>query len=141
MNKSGPILIVEDDKDDREILSEVFKKLGYRNKVKYFSDGNEALNFLIEYDEVPFIIMSDINMPKLNGMELRDIIQKNEELRMKCVPFIFFTTSTTKKSVTDAYAFSVQGFFIKPNSFKELEQIIRKVMEYWIDCKSPSDYI
>ena len=141
MNKLGPILIVEDDKDDREILGEVFKKLRYKNKVKFFSDGQEALNFFLDQEEVPFLILSDINMPKLNGLELREIIQRNEELRMKCVPFLFFTTSTTKKSVWDAYQLSVQGFFIKPNSFKELEQVIKKIVDYWLDCKSPGDYM
>ncbi len=141
MNKHGPILIIEDDKDDREILSEVFKKLGYKNRILYFSDGHEALNFLIDDIEIPFIILSDINMPKMNGLELREIIQRNEELKMKCIPFLFFTTSTTKKAVWDAYALSVQGFFIKPNSFTDLQHIIKKIVDYWMDCKSPSDYI
>jgi len=141
MNKQGPIIIIEDDKDDREILLEVFKKLGYKNIITHCSDGQEALNFLLDNNEIPFLILSDINMPKLSGLELREIIQRNDDLRMKCVPFIFFTTATSKKSVWDAYALSVQGFFIKPISFKELENTIKRIVDYWLDCKSPGDYL
>lgn len=139
MNKKGPILIIDDDKDDREILGEVFKKLGYQNEVLYFSDGMEALKFL-ETSDNTFIILSDINMPRLNGLELRERIQKNEALRMQCIPFLYFTTATTKKAVWEAYELSVQGFFIKPNSFRELETVISRIMEYWQLCKSPKDF-
>jgi CheY-like chemotaxis protein len=141
MNKHGPILIIEDDKDDREILAEVFKKLAYPNAVEYFADGQQGLNYLLDHDEVPFLIFSDINMPKLNGLELREIIQNNEALRLKCIPFLFFTTATTKKAVWDAYILSVQGFFIKPTSYSDLEKLVKKIVDYWLDCKSPSDYM
>ncbi|RZJ35402.1 MAG: response regulator [Flavobacterium sp.] len=141
MNKKGPILIIDDDKDDREILSEALKKLGYQNAVKFFVDGQEALNYLLDSREVAFLILSDINMPRLSGLELREIIQRNEELRMKSIPFVFFTTSATRKSVWDAYQLSVQGFFIKPISFKDLQVTLKKVIDYWADCKSPNDYL
>ncbi|HEX9980268.1 MAG TPA: response regulator [Flavobacterium sp.] len=141
MDKNGPIIIIEDDKDDREILGEIFRKLEYKNEVCFFSDGQEALNFLLDQKGSPFLILSDINMPKLNGLELREIILRNEDLRMKSIPFLFFTTATTKKSVLDAYALAVQGFFIKPTSFRELEQTIRKIIEYWSNCQSPGDFL
>jgi CheY-like chemotaxis protein len=140
MNKKGAILIIDDDKDDREIMGEVFKKLDYSNPILYFSDGQEALNYLLDDDGVPFIILSDVNMPKLNGLELREIIQNNEVLRMKSIPFMFFTTATSKKAIWQAYNLSVQGFFIKPTSFQNLEASIKRIIDYWLECKSPSDY-
>ena len=140
MNKNGSIIIVEDDKDDQELLTAIFKKLGYMNDVVYFFDGNEALKYLSRPEVQPFLVLSDINMPKLNGFELRSKIFSDEELKMKCIPFLFFSTVANKKSVTDAYAMSVQGFFVKKNSVKELEHTIKVIIEYWQECIAPNEY-
>lgn len=140
MNKKGPIIIIEDDLDDQEMLEEIFKNLGYANRVVYFVDGNEALAYLNKTDVQPFLILSDVNMPKINGFELRNKVFTNEQLHTKCIPYLFFTTSADKKSVVDAYAMSVQGFFIKPNTMQALENSIRKIVEYWQECIAPSEY-
>lgn len=140
MNKNGPIIVIEDDADDQEILVEIFGKLGYANKIVYFFDGNEALEYLNQTDVQPFLILSDINMPKINGFELRNKIFTNEQLQIKCIPYLFFTSGANKKTVVDAYAMSVQGFFIKPPSIMGLENSIRKIIEYWKECIAPSQY-
>src|SRR6478609_1003916 len=140
MNKSGPIIVIEDDPDDQEVLNEIFKRLGYSNKIIYFLDGNEALTYLNKTDVQPFLILSDINMPKISGFELRNKVFTNEQLQTKCIPYLFFTTAATKKSVIDAYALSVQGFFKKPHSMEELEHTIKKIVEYWQECIAPSQF-
>lgn len=140
MTKSGPIIIIEDDPDDREILGEIFKKLDCKNKIVFFSNGEEAFTYISEPALSPFLILSDINMPKLNGMQLREKIQANEELRLKCIPFIFFTTTANKSFVLEAYYNSVQGFFQKPNSLDDLERTIKHIVAYWSDCISPNQY-
>jgi CheY-like chemotaxis protein len=140
MDKSGPIIVIEDDIDDQDILEEIFLKLGYRNKIIYFTDGHEALSFLDRSDVQPFLILSDINMPKIDGFELRNRIFTNEQLQTKCIPYLFFTTGANKKAVTAAYALSVQGFFLKPSSMQALENTIRKIVEYWQECIAPSQY-
>ena len=140
MNKDGPIIVIEDDVDDQEVLVEIFKKLGYANEIVYFFDGNDALEFLNKTDIHPFLILSDINMPKINGFELRNKVFTNEQLQTKCIPYLFFTTGANKKVVLDAYALSVQGFFIKPGSMLGLENTIRKIVEYWKECIAPSEY-
>jgi len=140
MNKSGPIIVIEDDIDDKELLEEIFVKLGYINKIIFFADGNEALEFLNKTEEPPFLILSDINMPKINGFELRNKVFTNEQLHIKCIPYLFFTTGATKQSVIDAYAMTVQGFFVKPNSQQDLENTIKSIVEYWQKCIAPSHY-
>jgi len=140
MNKTGPIIVIEDDVDDKDLLEEIFVKLGYINKIIFFADGNEALEFLNKTEEPPFLILSDINMPKINGFELRNKVFTNEQLHIKCIPYLFFTTGATKQSVIDAYAMTVQGFFVKPNSQQDLEQTIKKIVEYWQHCIAPSHY-
>ena len=140
MNKKGPIIIIEDDKSDQRIFVEIFKQLEYLNEIVFFYDGSEALDYLNSTDKIPFIILSDINMPKLNGFELRAKIYENKKLALKCVPFLFFSNGADKKSVSDAYALSVQGFFRKPISTDKLENTIKKIIEYWQECIAPSDY-
>ena len=140
MNKTGPIIVIEDDIDDQDVLTEIFKKLNYANKIVFFTDGNEALEFLNKTDIQPFLILSDINMPRINGFELRSKIFTNEQLQTKCIPYLFFTTGANKKAVVDAYALSVQGFFIKPSSMEALERTIKKIVEYWQECIAPGEY-
>ncbi len=140
MNKKGPIIVIEDDVDDQEILTEIFNKLNYLNKIVFYTDGNEALEFLNKTDVQPFLILSDINMPRIDGFELRSKIFTNEQLQTKCIPYLFFTTGANKKAVIDAYAMSVQGFFVKPSSMQALENTIKKIVEYWQECIAPSEY-
>lgn len=140
MNKSGPIIVIEDDLDDQDILTEIFRKLNYPNEIIFYSDGNEALQYLSQNDSQPFLVLSDINMPKINGFELRNKIFTNEQLQLKCIPYLFFSTGANKKAVIDAYAMSVQGFFVKPTSVQALENTVRKIVEYWQECIAPSEY-
>jgi CheY-like chemotaxis protein len=140
MNKSGPIIVIEDDIDDQEVLVEIFEKLGYKNKIIYFVDGNDALVYLNKSDVQPFLILSDINMPRISGFELRNRVFTNEQLQTKCIPYLFFTTTADKKAVIDAYTMSVQGFFVKPNSMQALENTIRKIVEYWQECIAPNQF-
>ncbi len=140
MNKNGPVIIIEDDEDDQMMLQEIFVKLAYSNKIIFFKDGNEALEYLNKTEIIPFLILSDINMPKINGFELRNMVHTNAELHQKCIPYLFFTTNSTKKAVVEAYAMSVQGFFVKPNNMPKMESTIRKIMEYWKECIAPSEF-
>ncbi len=138
MNKGGPIIIIEDDLDDQEMLTEIFKSLDYSNEIIFFGDGETALEFLVSTAIEPFIIFSDINMPKLNGVELREKVHNNEDLRLKSIPYLFFTTSAEQKHVVDAYSKSIQGFFVKPSKYTELKRTIRIIVEYWQECVSPN---
>lgn len=140
MNVHGPVIVIEDDMDDQDLLVEVFQKLGYANKIMFFTDGQEALDYLNRTDVVPFIILSDINMPKLDGFELRNKIKTDAALQIKCIPYLFFSTASSQKAVVDAYSLSVQGFFIKQNSMAELEKTISIIMEYWKRCVSPNRF-
>ena len=140
MNKKGPIIIIEDDDDDQLLLTQVFKKLTSTNELIFFEDPEEALTYLTSSEVEPFIVLSDINMPKLSGLELREKVHANESLRLKCIPYLFFTTSAEQQHVIDAYSKSVQGFFVKPNSVDKLEHMMRKIIDYWQECTSP-DYV
>ena len=138
MNRTGPIIIIEDDLEDQQVLQEVFDSLQYKHEVIFFSDGFSALKYLTETSVEPFIIFSDINMPKLTGIELRQRVHENEDLRIKSIPYLFFSTSAEQKHVIDAYSKSAQGFFIKPKKFDEIKELIKVIMDYWLKCVSPN---
>jgi CheY-like chemotaxis protein len=97
MKKEGPVIIIEDDLDDKEMLEEVFKKLGYPNELLFFGDGESALDFLNESSVIPFIILSDINMPKLDGFALRDKIKWTQTYNLSAFLIYSFPLPQAKK--------------------------------------------
>jgi len=136
MNLNGDIVIIEDDFEDREILEEVFttviEKNDYSNKLVLFDNGEDAIKFLRESRESPFLIVSDINMPRYDGFQIRQVIFDNQELRDKCVPYIFLTTSgDNSEFMKKAYSLSIQGYFTKPNDYSDYEQLITDIVRYW----------
>ncbi len=140
MNKNGPIIVIEDDIDDQEILHDVFQKINSGNEIIFFLDPEKALDFLNSTTIVPFLILSDINMPKLNGLELKQKIHTDTQLQTKCIPYLFFTTSAEKKAVIQAYSMSAQGFFLKQTAVGELEETLRVIIAYWQRCFSPNAF-
>ncbi len=140
MNKTAAIIIIEDDLDDQEILKEVFNKLPYQNELFFFPDGLQALEFMSRTDVIPFLILSDINLPKLDGFALRDKVKMDAKLQLRCIPYLFFSTAVSQDAVIKAYSLSVQGFFIKQTKFEEIEKTIVVIMEYWKRCASPNNF-
>ncbi len=138
MNKNGAIVFIEDNVGDQLLFTMVFEELGYKNEIIFFNDGQAVLTYLTSTSNEPFIVFSDINMPKLNGMELRKQIHENEDMRLKTIPYLFFTTSAQQEAVIDAYSKSVQGFFVKPLSFEDLKSLMKMIVEYWSNCVSPN---
>lgn len=140
MNKDGAIIIIEDDEDDQFVLEEVFKDLGYPNERHYFSNGMSALEFLSATEIRPFIILSDINLPKLNGLELRRKLHNDAELSLRCIPYIYLTTALNQQTVIDAYSTSAQGFFVKPATFEHVREMIDTIIGYWKKCAAPNHF-
>lgn len=140
MNSKGPIILIEDDQDDQDLFLEVFKKLGYPNKVLCFPDGAAALEFLNSSDLTPFVILSDINLPRLDGFALRDKIRMDANLQLKCIPYIFFSTAANQRTVVNAYSKSIQGFFVKDSNMADLEETVSIIMRYWAKCVSPNNF-
>jgi len=139
MSKTGPILIIEDDKEDKEILEDVLRDLGVKNRLVWQENTKDAYNFLSEATEAMFIIFCDINLPGKNGLELKMQIDSSPELRKKSIPFIFYSTSANQTDVNDAYSkMTIQGFFQKGSDYNEMKKTIKLILEYWTACKHPN---
>jgi CheY-like chemotaxis protein len=131
----GPIVIVEDDTDDQELYAETIKALGILNEIRFFDGGKEALDYLASTEEQPFIIISDVNMPTMSGLEFKKKILEDAYLQAKGVPFVFISTDAGRVSVRHAHALSVQGFFQKPNNLKAFTEMLRTLFSYWELCR------
>lgn len=139
MAKSGPILIVEDDIDDQEIYLEILNQLGIDNKLIFFPLASKALEYLKTTIEKPFVILCDINLPVMNGIEFKQHIDYDPYLRNKSIPFIFFSTSAERSQVNKAYTeLTVQGFFKKESSIEEIAKSLSVILAYWELCKHPN---
>jgi len=137
MNKRGPIVVIEDDMDDQEVLTMVFQELGCPNEIAFFKGGDEALDYLTQPDVFPFLVLCDINIPRMNGFEVKEKACGMDTLAHKCVPFLFYSTGPSDRHARDAYAQSVQGFFAKPASYDGLRATISVILQYWGMCYSP----
>jgi CheY-like chemotaxis protein len=131
----GPIVIVDDDPDDQEIYAEVIQDMGITNDIRIFDGGEQVLEYLNTTEEQPFIILSDINMPGMTGLELKKYMHEDVYLASKGIPFVFISTNATKASVRHAHALSVQGYFQKPSDIAEIKEMLRTLFTYWERCK------
>lgn len=136
---SGPIVIVDDDPDDQETIQSALNEAGVKNKCIHFNKCPNAFDYLKTTTERPFIIICDVNLPQQNGIEFKRQIDEDAELRSKSIPFIFLTTAIDKKAIDTAYKeLTVQGFFQKAYSYKEMKGLINLVIEYWKACRHPN---
>lgn len=138
-SKPGPLIIVEDDPDDQEIFKEIFENLKISNPILFFNDGLKALTYLQSTTEQPFLIICDINLPKMNGLEFRLEINKDLRLRKKSIPFVFFSTNAGRDTVQKAYDLTVQGYFTKNSTLEELQDTFGMIIKYWSHCKHPNN--
>ena len=139
MAKSGPIILVDDDREDQELVEEVLTEMQVENKRIYFFDCLKAFDYLKTTPEKPLLILCDINLPGVNGLEFKLQIDTDPQLRGKSIPFVFFSTAVDQKSVDRAYKeMTVQGFFKKENTMGGLKNSLSLILDYWKVCKHPN---
>jgi CheY-like chemotaxis protein len=136
--KNGPIILVEDDVDDQDFILDVLKLMEVPNEVKTFDNGQKAFDFLKVMDTQPFMIISDLNLPLMNGLQLKTEIENDEVLRCKCIPFIFLSTSADHKAVKEAFDLSAQGFFVKEITYEGIYEQLKKIIDYWKNSRHPN---
>jgi len=139
--KSGPIILIEDDKDDLEIFEEVLVELRVKNKLVWFNNFEDAYSYFKTTLEKPCIIFCDINIAGHRGTEFKSRIDADPQLRKKSIPFVFYSTSVDQDTVNEAYTkMTVQGFFMKESSFEDVKKVISAVLNYWDLCKHPNTF-
>lgn len=139
MLKNGPILLIEDDRDDFEIIVDVLKELRISNKLEWFSNTRDAFNYIMNLQVRLFLILCDINLPGENGIEFKRRLDSEEDLRHKSVPFVFYSTSAEQSLVNEAFSkYSIQGFFKKLNNYHDIKNLFQIILNYWSLSKHPT---
>jgi CheY-like chemotaxis protein len=136
--KTAPVLVAEDAKGDQLLYDMAFKELGISNTVKFFENGKDVLDFLLVSENLPFIILCDINMPVMNGIELKEQIEADTVLQLLSIPFIFMSSSTSPYDKHRAFSLKPQGYFQKTNTLDELVENLRIILQYWGASYLPS---
>ncbi|MDA9343473.1 response regulator [Algibacter sp.] len=123
------ILLLEDDMIEVMKLNRTISSLKLNHKIIEASNGEEALKLLEKKDELPDIILLDLNMPKINGIEFLDILKKDPIL--KNIPTIILTTSGNQKDLSECYEIGIAGYILKPLKYEDYVSKIEKVLAYW----------
>lgn len=130
------VILIEDDIDDKDFLEDAFAALEVTHPLIWFSECEAARDYLFNTNEIPFLILCDINLPRQTGIELKREIEGDERLRKKSIPFVFYTTSDQAELVNEAYLqLNVQGYVQKSNDFSVMKKNIRTILDYWTLCK------
>ncbi|MET0300006.1 MAG: response regulator [Flavitalea sp.] len=133
----NPIILIDDDKDDLELATYALKFLKYENQIITYDSWSSVMEGLKNVTFDPFVIICDVNLPGKNGIELRKAMSADPQLKLKTIPFIFWSTSPTQTQVTEAYENWSQGIFEKPASHDELIDLLDTILTYWGKCGHP----
>ena len=138
MQKPKPILLVEDDSVDAMTVKRAMRDLQVNHSVIHSVNGEEAMKYLTSPDtEKPFVILLDLNMPKMNGIEFLKVIKAHPEL--KTIPVIVLTTSKERQDVLDSFEIGASGYMVKPVDYSKFVEILSKIMIYWNSSELPKD--
>lgn len=138
MRSLKPIMLIEDDAADVLIIKRALRELEIDNELVHAGNGEEALKYLKdEQSEKPCIILLDLNMPKMNGIEFLELAKADNEL--KTIPVIALTTSESKEDVTRCFQLGIVGYIVKPVDYKKFVKAVRIVDIYWMLSKIPGE--
>jgi two-component system response regulator len=134
----GTILLVEDNPDDIELTLRAFRKNNIANGVAIARDGAEALDYLFcrgayrqrDIDDLPRLILLDLNLPKLDGLQVLERLRADEHTRL--VPVVILTSSKEEQDVVSGYQFGANSYVRKPVDFNEFVEAVRHIGLYWL---------
>lgn len=138
MNENQNMLIVEDSDEDYYIIERAFKKAGITNNMHRCVDGQDALDYCYHREKYaskiapkPNIILLDLNLPKISGLDVLRTVKNDPVLRS--IPVIILTTSVYEKDIKACYHHGANSYIQKPMEFNKLVEIARILKHYWID--------
>ena len=135
MQKDDPIMLIEDDYIDRKSIKRTFKELIINNPLQISGNGREALDQLGDpKTPLPSLILIDINMPVMNGIEFIRHAKQNDLLRS--IPIIVLTTSIESSDCRVCYNLGIAGYIQKPSEYQKFLHVIRTIFTYWNLCES-----
>jgi len=136
MRNSKPILLVEDDSIDAMTVKRALQDLNVTNPLVHKGNGEEALEYLRNPNSTePCLILLDLNMPKMNGIEFLKIIKSDDTLRE--IPVVVLTTSDEQRDIVESFQLCVAGYMLKAVDYKKFVETIRVINLYWTLSETP----
>lgn len=145
MNESMPveILLVEDNPQDLELTKRALRKANLANSIHVARDGEEALNFIFcegphsgrKIDETPNVILLDLKLPKIDGLEVLKRVKKDP--RTQSIPVVMLTSSKEQNDVIESYRLGVNSYIVKPVNFESFADSVRQLGMYWLLLNEP----
>ena len=129
MNRSLNILLIEDDAIEVMKFNRVLSTMEVKHKIIEANNGEEALIILKVKEIIPDIIILDLNMPKINGIEFLGVLKEDEHLRY--IPTVILTTSNNRHDLLECYKIGIAGYLLKPLKFDDYKDRIKKLIDYW----------
>jgi CheY-like chemotaxis protein len=131
------ILLVEDTPTDAEMTIRALRRRGLANRLHWVKDGSEALDFLYCRGEFinrdnrhPKLVLLDLKMPKLDGLDVLKDMMQHEEL--KTVPVVMLTSSAEDRDIVDSYALGCNSYIVKPMDIDEFDRVVSDIGLYWM---------
>ncbi len=142
MKRTHHALLVEDSADDAELMLAALSDYCNADKVVIAKDGEEALDYLYRRGSHasrphgnPVLILLDIKMPKMDGLEVLRVIKSDPAL--KTIPVVMLTSSREERDVTSSYRLGTNGYVVKPLLFGELQAVLHKTAAFWLSVNEP----
>jgi two-component system, response regulator len=131
------ILLVEDNQDDAELAIRALKKYNLANNLLHLQDGEEALNFLFQSNvsTIPKIILLDIKMPKVDGIEVLRKIKSDPYRRI--IPVVVLTSSREERDIIESYKLGVNAYIVKPVEFDKFVKAVSEIGFFWLLLNQP----
>lgn len=123
------ILFIEDDAIETMKFQRTLSKLESKHTLVEAKNGEEALEILQSGKSLPDIILLDLNMPRMNGIEFLGILKQHDKI--KYLPTIVLTTSENRDDLLECYKIGIAGYIIKPLKYEDYETKLKSVLEYW----------
>ncbi|HEY8937313.1 MAG TPA: response regulator [Cyclobacteriaceae bacterium] len=137
---NSTILLVEDNPADAELAIRAFQKNNFSHRIVHLEDGQEALDYL--YDaahEMPRLILLDVKMPKVNGIEVLRKLKSDQ--KKKVIPVVMLTSSKEDRDIIDSYQLGVNAYIVKPVNFVQFTEAVTQLGVFWMVLNYPPDKV
>ncbi|MCB1309747.1 MAG: response regulator, partial [Leptospiraceae bacterium] len=142
-NKTVEILLVEDNDDDLDLTMRALRKANVSNHIEAVRDGQEALDFLFGEGDYahrnianqPRVVLLDLKLPKIDGLEVLRILKQNELTRT--IPVVILTSSREDRDISTAYDLGVNSYIVKPVNFESFSTAVAELGLYWLLLNQP----
>jgi len=129
MRTEKPILLVEDDQIDIMTVRRALRDLSVSNTLVAAENGEEALRYLQENSDKPCLILLDLNMPVMNGIEFLKVVKS--DARLKRIPVVVLTTSVEQRDKYESYELGIAGYMAKPVEYRKFLDLMHTIDTYW----------